>query len=33
MKDPDIIAHSMPAPRKITARLDDLEALILGAAG
>ncbi|NLF49732.1 MAG: threonine synthase [Leptolinea sp.] len=30
MKDPDIIAHSMPAPRLITARAEDLEAAILG---
>lgn len=30
MKDPDIIAHSMPAPRKLPAHLADLEALILG---
>ncbi len=30
MKDPDIIAHSMPKPRLIAARLADLEALILG---
>ena len=29
MKDPDIIAHSMPAPRKLPAQLADLEALIL----
>jgi threonine synthase len=31
MKDPDIIARSMPAPRKLPARLEDLEAMILGA--
>lgn len=30
MKDPDIISHSMPAPRLITARAEDLEAAILG---
>jgi threonine synthase len=30
MKDPDIIARSMPKPRLIAARLQDLEALILG---
>lgn len=30
MKDPDIIARSMPVPRKIAACLPDLEALILG---
>lgn len=30
MKDPDIIAHSMPAPRLIPARAEDLEAAILG---
>ncbi len=30
MKDPDIIAHSMPAPRLLPARLADLEAVILG---
>ncbi|HEX9019025.1 MAG TPA: threonine synthase [Anaerolineaceae bacterium] len=29
LKDPDIIAKSMPAPRKLPARLDELEALIL----
>ena len=31
MKDPDIIARSMPAPRKIASRLADLESIILGA--
>jgi threonine synthase len=31
LKDPDIIAHSMPAPRKLPARLAELEALIIGA--
>ena len=30
LKDPDIIAKSMPAPRKLSARLSDLEAAILG---
>lgn len=30
MKDPDIIARSMPAPRKMPARLAELEALISG---
>ncbi|NLG98221.1 MAG: threonine synthase [Chloroflexi bacterium] len=30
MKDPDIIARNMPAPRIIPARIDDLEALLLG---
>jgi threonine synthase len=29
LKDPDIIAQSMPAPRKLPARLDDLRAAIL----
>jgi threonine synthase len=32
MKDPDIIASSMPAPRKLPANLADLGALILGEA-
>ena len=31
MKDPDIIAKSMPAPRLLPARLDALEEAILGA--
>lgn len=30
MKDPDIIAKSMPAPRLIPAKADDLEAAIMG---
>jgi threonine synthase len=30
MKDPDIIAHSMPVPHKLPARLADLEAFIVG---
>jgi threonine synthase len=30
MKDPEIIASSMPAPRKLPARVADLEALIVG---
>ncbi len=29
MKDPDIIAQSMPAPRKLAARVQELEAFIL----
>lgn len=29
LKDPDIIAHSMPAPKKLPARLSDLEDFIL----
>lgn len=29
LKDPDIIAHSMPSPRKLPARLAELETLIL----
>ncbi len=29
LKDPDIIAHSMPAPRKLPARLAELESAIL----
>jgi threonine synthase len=32
LKDPDIIARSMPAPRKLRASLPDLAALILGEA-
>jgi threonine synthase len=30
MKDPDIIAKSMPKPRLLPSRLDELEALIAG---
>jgi len=30
LKDPDIIAKSMPAPRKLPTRLEELEAAILG---
>jgi hypothetical protein len=30
MKDPDIIANSMPKPRLLASRLADLEALIAG---
>ena len=32
MKDPDIIAHSMPKPRLVSARLEELEKILVGKA-